>query len=123
MTSDFLGKWIKKKRKEKGFSIKEFHRKFQDHIKDLGLSKLKRSYAWFSGLERYGTSKNDLTLISSILDFLGYKLVIVRNGVKVKEDLSKEEVIELLEVCVDQEKEVEQVKEKLLETKIGNKNW
>jgi len=119
MTSDFLAKWIKKKRKEKGFSIKEFHRRIQDHIERLGLpKKFQRSYAWFSGLERYGVAKDDLILINSLLDFFGYKLVLVRSDIK-KDNLSPEDIKEITEICTAEEQE----KEKYVEEKIGNKNW
>lgn len=124
MTSDFFGKWIKKKRKEKGFTIKEFHKKFQGHLKGLGLpAKLQRSYAWFSGLEKYGVARKDLELMNSLLDFFGYKLVLVRSGIQNKDDLSSDEVKEILEICAGEEKEKEKFFEERIEERIENKDW
>lgn len=71
MTSKQFSKWIKKQRKLKHLSIKDL----QEKIKSEGI---KRSYGWFSNLERVGNfGEGELEVFNTMAELFGYHLALV----------------------------------------------
>lgn len=106
MTSKQFSKWFREQRIKKKLSVKDLCLKANS-------AGIKRSYGWFSNLERIGEfAKVELDLLNGLSEFFGYHLALV----PIQEGLSESEQKTI-------HKQYQEAEDERIERKIGNKNW